>query len=233
MCPRDFAKDCSAAVESVYPERLATAESNLAMYLQGCGDFGKAPCAIRTLSSWIELMSGTGIFHGSTLSYTRLLAHAGVLRWRKPKAQAWDAGDNNLVGTGMGTIVGVQAGRYVMGAKLFSFLQRRYSFLLNHIGFSRFHPALTKAMKRYDAKACKLKEDYQVPSSSPSPLAAHRLSQSSRSKITSRAHRRFERTTQRPSSTYFTTRDFCYRIDRRLSWPGPGRDSPPPDNSML
>jgi hypothetical protein len=159
-----FAKECSDTLKGVNAAQLAASEKSLAQYLGACGDFGKAPCAcaIGSLKSWIEIMSVTGIFHGSTLSYTRLFVKADVIAWRKPKADRFDAGDDQLVRTALGTIVGMQSGRYVMGSKLYGFIERRLAPILNRFGYSKFDPALAKALDAYDAKSSELKAAYEA-----------------------------------------------------------------------
>ncbi len=72
---------------------------------------GKSVSSIDTFSSWIQLMSVTGITHGSTLSYTRFVATPEIMRWRNPDNKYWDHHDLSLTSAGIGTIQGMMEER--------------------------------------------------------------------------------------------------------------------------
>ena len=75
---RPFAKDAAKALYKTDKNEYGKAERNLKLYLNDCGSFKSN---INTIEDWIELMSVTGVVHGSTLSYTRFLGRAEIARW--------------------------------------------------------------------------------------------------------------------------------------------------------
>ena len=92
-------------------------------------------------------MATTGIVHGCTLSYTRALADWEVLRWRNINSPFWDTGDMNLLFGGLGTLVGMQAERHVMGGG--SFLPR-----------GKDVDEIRAVLDKYDTKTTIMKAEY-------------------------------------------------------------------------
>uniref|UniRef100_A0A0G4HYY4 Lipoxygenase domain-containing protein n=1 Tax=Chromera velia CCMP2878 TaxID=1169474 RepID=A0A0G4HYY4_9ALVE len=117
----DFASQFVKALQEVDSEKFQESEKKLKSYLRRCGDFKKdidEQTDKFSVAAWIELMCLTGIIHGTTLSYSRLVAIPGVLRWRNIQSTKWDRADVNLLSGGLGTIVGMEPKRFVMTSEL-------------------------------------------------------------------------------------------------------------------
>jgi len=148
-----FADAAVAALKDIDAAKFDAAETHLGSYLGKCGEFG-TDLKVTTVKSWLELMAITGITHGCTLSYTRLIAKPGILAWRKFLEPYWDAGDYNVMNGGLGTIVGMEPERHVMGGGMAVMAQRHFFGL----GKPKFAPKLLEVLKEWDAKANDLKE---------------------------------------------------------------------------
>jgi hypothetical protein len=137
----EFAEEASSALSEINQDKFTIAELGMKDYLKSCGSFEST---IDTVESWLELMSVTGIVHGSTLSYTRFLAQADIARWRNIKCDTWDTPDLNLITGGLGTIVGMEEGRHVMSSTT-----------------DTYAPKLQLVLDKFDEKSTSLKEKYQ------------------------------------------------------------------------
>jgi hypothetical protein len=135
-----YAAAASEALKKTDPAAFATAEATLKKYLEDCGEFKSN---IDTLDSWLQLMATTGIFHGSTLSYTRLIGTVDVARWRNIEGTKWDRGDLNLLNVGLATVVGMDEGRHAMSSEI-----------------RNLDDNLKAVLEEYDAKTTALKETY-------------------------------------------------------------------------
>lgn len=107
----EFSKAVSAAED---PEKLAGVESDLGKF---CGNCGKWKSSLSSLETWIQLMVTTGVIHGGTLSYTRCSVRGAILRWRNSESAEWEDDDRSLVQTFIGTMVGMQGEKHVMGSQ--------------------------------------------------------------------------------------------------------------------
>jgi hypothetical protein len=95
------------------------------------------------MDSWLQLMATTGMFHGSTLSYTRLIGTVDVARWRNVEGSKWDEGDLNLLNVGLATVVGVDEGRHVMSSEI-----------------KKLDDSVKAVLEEWDAKTTALKETH-------------------------------------------------------------------------
>ena len=68
---------------------------------------GEGVSSIEDVTTWIELMTVSGILHGSTLSMSRLILTPEVLRHNSPGSLTYTDTDASLVQTVAGTIVGL------------------------------------------------------------------------------------------------------------------------------
>jgi hypothetical protein len=135
-----FAADTTRALREIDEDKCKIAELRMKAYLSECG----IDSDINSLEDWIELMSVTGITHGSTLSYTRMFGFADVLRWREIQDDKWDSSDLNLLSTGLATVAGMDEGRHVMMSR------------------DAYHPELRIVLNSYDARARALKDAYKT-----------------------------------------------------------------------
>ena len=140
-----FSSDVRTAFQSIDAEKLDRAETKLTTYLKNCGTFDGTECG-KNLTSWLDIMAVTGIIHGGTLSFTRLATFGDILQWRNYHATHWDAGDLNIVKTGLGTVLGIDPDRHVMTSAVKKTID----------------PRLATVLDQYDDMATKLKRDYQT-----------------------------------------------------------------------
>ena len=142
-----FARDLKRAMVRSDPtpfgSKFRKAENGLKKYLKSCGTYKSN---LTSIQQWIELMSVTGIIHGATISYTRLFADPGIMKWRNVKSQSWDAADINMVTGALGTVVGMEEGRHVMGSELDG---------------GNFATEIQNVLDEYDQKANTLKEAHK------------------------------------------------------------------------
>ena len=84
-----YAKDLTEAMKKDDPKAFETAEDEFKKYIKHTGD---AELEYEKISHFIELMSVSGIMHGSTLSHTRM--HTSlvpqVMRWQSDYIDEWD-----------------------------------------------------------------------------------------------------------------------------------------------
>ncbi len=101
---------------------------------------------IDSLTDWIELMAVTGIFHGCTLSYSRLFADVDVLKWRD-YADVWQATDVKFILQLLLTVCGMDEHRHVMTSS-------------TDVVGEEYDEKLQKVLEKYDQKASDYKEAY-------------------------------------------------------------------------
>lgn len=82
--------------------------------LSNCGD---GVSAIADIDNWVQLMSVTGIVHGSTLSLSRMLITEEMLK-RVSDSTTYTDVDAQLAFTAAGTIVGMIPDRHVFSSSL-------------------------------------------------------------------------------------------------------------------
>jgi hypothetical protein len=92
-----------------------SAQRALAAFFSGIGtDPTKALSKVDNYKTWIELMSVTGIFHGATLSMTRVLLTPSILAQVDPTSTTvYTKRQQQVFETGSTTLVGAEKGRYV------------------------------------------------------------------------------------------------------------------------
>ena len=175
-----FATELSAAFSKADPAKYANAERTLDIFLSSTG---KGVSKISDIATWIELMSVTGILHGSTLSLSRHLLTYEMLKRVSPgdKFTKIDSELAKLVG---GTVTGVIDSRHVFSSSISTDSSAAASklptnflgllSLLNPLGWfglistifevSKSTPTLDplarEVLLRYDAMSTKIKRDF-------------------------------------------------------------------------
>jgi len=99
------------------------AKEDLANFFSGIGtDKSRALSSVDNFATWIELMSVTGIFHGATLSMTRVLLTPSVLAQVDPTSpKLYSALETKVFKTGTTTLVGTEKGRFVFSDEYFEY----------------------------------------------------------------------------------------------------------------
>ena len=138
-----FAKDAADAFREMDAEKTTTAELRLKDYLERCGSFKSN---IDSLENWIELMSVTGDFHGTTIGFTRLAAMSDVMQWRNIKSSKWDAIDIELIMGSLASVMGMEDGRHGMTSTI----------------DAPYEPRLQAVLDKFDAEATRMKEEYEI-----------------------------------------------------------------------
>lgn len=144
-----FAKDITAAMKADNEEAFNKAEETLTKFLSECGE---GLSSIDSISSWIQSMSMTGIVHGATLGFSRMMIMPELMRWRNIKASTFDENDVQLMKEGTGVLAGRTVGRHVF---------------TNEIDFkdawdtSKVSPRVKAILDKYDAEAEKIQKAYQ------------------------------------------------------------------------
>ena len=111
---KPFASDLSYAMRKTSGKDFELAEEKLKKFMGACGGSLLDPISkIDSISSWTQLMCCTGLYHASTLSYTRLMAVPEVGMWRNIHTEHYAEDDVELVGVGFQTIQGMTEGRHV------------------------------------------------------------------------------------------------------------------------
>jgi len=141
-----FAQELSDAMKKYNPSDHALAEKKLKEFMSECGD---GVSDIDSISSWVKLMSCTGLTHGGTLSYSRMALVPEVMRWRKINESTWSGADATLMGAVFGTIEGITRGKHVFSDKMPG--------LKNALLAKEVNDVLAK----FDKKADTLKLEYQ------------------------------------------------------------------------
>ena len=130
------------------------AELKLKKFMHACGGSILDPISkIDSISSWTQLMCCTGLYHASTLSYTRLMAVPEVGMWKNIHTEKYDEDDINLIAVGFQTIQGITEGRHVFtsgGNKNFKW------------NTSKMNPEVKGVLEKYEKMATKLKTEYQT-----------------------------------------------------------------------
>lgn len=92
-------------------------------------------------------MAVTGIVHGATLSYSRLIADADILRWRS-SVNVWQSMDVFIHSNLLGTICGMDEHRHVMSSS-------------TDVVGEEYDGKLQAVLETYEQKANALKEAYK------------------------------------------------------------------------
>lgn len=147
---KPFAEELTGAMKESDEAAFETAEKNLKKFLENCGD---GVCDIDNISSWVQLMSITGMVHGSTLSYTRTIIMPEVVRWRQIQDKTWTENDCALMEM-FSTAQGMEVGRHVLTDALPNSVKKEWD-------TSKIAPGVFDVMKKYNDINHKLKEDSQ------------------------------------------------------------------------
>ncbi|CAM9407241.1 unnamed protein product [Ectocarpus fasciculatus] len=139
----DYADQIDAHFEVHDRNAKRSADRNIARFME---EAGFQDTAILSIKPWISLMSLTGLVHGGTLSYTRLLAMPEILRWRKPISSGYNHYDLNLLSVGLGTMVGMDEGRHVFSDSI-----------QGHLGDS----ILMDILSHFDDETARIKKEFK------------------------------------------------------------------------
>ena len=180
-----FAQDLSEAFSQSNPQKYAAANRALGIFVSQCGDGVSSIGDIRT---WLELMTVTGLLHGSTLSFTRLGVAPEVVKRMNPTEDHYTSVNTGLLVTAAGTLVGIVEDRHIFTSSLYTqtadptavgrlpqslgdilvlflspaeFLEVANAVF--QLGTQTYRPldALAKdVLLRYDAKSARLKKDF-------------------------------------------------------------------------
>lgn len=147
---RPFADDLSAAMKASDEKAFTKAEEDLAEFMGACGD---GVNEIDNISSWVQLMSMTGIVHGSTLSFTRAIIMPEVLAWRDSSLDEWTDLDLSFVAMFL-TADGMEIDRHVMSSSMPNMKIKKWD-------TSKIAPEVLEVMEKYDTKTGDLKNAYK------------------------------------------------------------------------
>merc|ERR1719198_583386 len=146
-----YAKDLTEAMKKDDPKAFETAEEVLEKYIKHTGD---AEMEVSKISHFIELMSVSGIMHGSTLSHTRTSLIPEVMRWKNDYKEEWDDLTWKMINIGIGTISGAEPGRHVFMSKD----SDSDGSPIKDWDTSKIAKNTLAVMEEYDAKVEKIKE---------------------------------------------------------------------------
>ena len=149
-----FATELTEAMKANDGDAFKKAEDTLTTFMSECG---KDVSSIDSISSWVQLMSCTGIIHGSTLSYSRMIVMPEVTRWRDIKNPTWDEFDISMMVTILPTMQGMTVDRHVFSGEIQN--GRRIN------GEIQTEEPVSKGVQdvldKYNLKAEELKTEYQ------------------------------------------------------------------------
>jgi hypothetical protein len=146
---KPFGDELAAAMRADNEKDFVICEDKLKKFMSNTG---KDVSSIDSISSWVQLMCCTGMTHGSTLSYSRMVFVPEIMRWRNIANPLWDAGDAAVIqGTG-GTIAGMTVDRHAFTSEI------KNGFVWNTDPIAKI---VKDVLKKYDDKAETLKKDYQ------------------------------------------------------------------------
>lgn len=144
-----FAEELSDALRKLDPEAHAKAEESIKSFMSACG---RGVSSIDSISSWLQLMSMTGLTHGSTLSYTRLILVPEIIRWRNIHKKEFDDDDLNLMNGGFGTLQGMTLDRHVFTGEI------KHGWVWE---VEKIDQSVRDVLDKYDGKALDLKLKYE------------------------------------------------------------------------
>jgi len=135
-------------MEEYNKKSLNLINSKLTIFINSCRH---GVSSIDSISSWVQLMSCTRITHGSTLSYTRLVAVPEVMRWRDILYKYWGGADKNVILCALGTMTGVTIDRHVFTSSI----QHGPKWKTKKI-----KGGVMGVLQKYDVRSTELKEYY-------------------------------------------------------------------------
>ena len=144
-----FATELSDAMKANNARSFKDAEDRLTKFMSECG---RDVSSIDSISSWVQLMSCTGIIHGSTLSYSRMSVMPEIMRWRDIKSPKWSREDTATMSGIIATIQGMTEDRHVFTSEI----QSGKKWDTNPIS-----KGVQDVLDKYNLKANKLKTEYQ------------------------------------------------------------------------
>jgi hypothetical protein len=113
-----YADDLCAAFKEDNPSAFDETNERIKKFMEACGREKGEVSSIDSISSWAQLMCLTGIVHGSTLSYTRMVVVPEVLRWRNIHSEEWDNYDISLMTGGFNTAQGMTVDRHTFTSEI-------------------------------------------------------------------------------------------------------------------
>lgn len=127
------------------------AEDKLRKFMTGCGE---DVFSIDSISSWVQLMSCTGIVHGSTLSYSRMILIPEVIRWRNINEPTYSIQDVNVMSIIASTAQGMKEDRHTFSGKIVNSDPEWDT--------SSMSKKVKRVLNKYDGKARILKKKYEA-----------------------------------------------------------------------
>ena len=110
-----FADDLANAMRGNDKEAFDDAEALLTKFMS---ETGAGVSEINSISSWVQLMSCTGIMHGSTISYTRLLGVPEINHWRSINQETDEELNLALIQNMLATVAGMTLDRHVFTSEM-------------------------------------------------------------------------------------------------------------------
>ena len=144
-----FATELTEAMRASNPDNFDKAEKELTEFMSECG---KDVSSIDSISSWIQLMACTGLYHGSTLSTTRLGLMPEFLMWNNPTEKTFTEDEVNFISPVSATMGGMAVGRNVFTSE---------TIIGDKWDTEKIPKNVMDVLKKYDKKATDLKTKYQ------------------------------------------------------------------------
>ena len=110
-----YAEELCAAFKEDNPSAFDETNKRIKSFMAACGT---GVSSIDSISSWTQLMSLSGIVHGSTLSYTRMVVVPEIARWRNIHSKKWDKNDVSLMSGGFLTAQGMTVDRHTFTSEI-------------------------------------------------------------------------------------------------------------------
>mmetsp|Transcript_30655 Transcript_30655/g.43993 ORF Transcript_30655/g.43993 Transcript_30655/m.43993 type:complete len:536 (-) Transcript_30655:236-1843(-) len=145
-----FSNELGAAFAKYQPDLYTKANQKVCDFLSDCG---RDISQIDDIPTWIQLMSVTGIMHGSTLSFSRVILTEEMLK-RVTTSDVYSSLESGLASTVGGTTVGMIEDRHVFSAAM---QQETIRSTLNKVKL--MDPIAKQVLIKYDALSSKLKTD--------------------------------------------------------------------------
>jgi hypothetical protein len=140
---RPYGEDLSREFERLNKgDDISKTNANIKLFLSRCGD---GVFTLSDIGQWVELMTITGILHGATLSFTRLLMTAPIASLES-EGEHYTMGDAELFKLAASTLCGTKEERSVFS---------------NQIQFKEnMNPGLKQVMTKYAALNMNLRAEY-------------------------------------------------------------------------
>jgi hypothetical protein len=143
-----FAEELAAAFKEDDPTSFEMTEKKIKSFMEACG---ADVSSIDSISSWTQLMCLTGIVHGSTLSYSRMIIVPEIVRWRNIHSKVWDNHDASLMDNGFATSVGMTKDRHTFTSRIGG---------LQKWNTKKIVDPVMEVLQKYDGIASGLKTEY-------------------------------------------------------------------------